>query len=66
MMDLENFWAAILSENPGQVKAAFDSIPSEDQAAILSHLERMAHEDGWNEGQKRRSRAALRILPPRD
>ena len=65
MMDLENFWAAILSENPGQVKGAFDSIPSEDQAAILSHLERMAHEEGWNEGQKRRSRAALRILKAR-
>ena len=62
MMDLEQFWAAILSEEPSQVKAAYNTLLSEDQNAILSHLERMAHEEGWNDGQRRRSRAALQIL----
>jgi hypothetical protein len=55
----EQLWEKILSEDAAQVLPALRALSVEERAAILAHLQRMAHETGWSDGQARRARAAL-------
>jgi len=57
----EDFWPEVLSEDAGRVVAALMGIGLPERRAALAHLERMASEAGWSEGQARRARAALRF-----
>ena len=61
-MNLETFWAEILSEDPQKITAAIRSRSEEEQRAVIKHLERMACDSGWMEGQRRRAKTALSTL----
>jgi len=68
----EDFWADILSADPGRVRRAFDRLAPDDAQRVRAHLRRMATEDGWQPAQRERAQAALRALeappstPPED
>jgi len=59
--DPEQLWANILSEDASLIVPALRAMDPAERAAVLSHLKRMADEDGWLAGQARRARAALAI-----
>ena len=58
-LDLGQFWAEVLSQDPDRVRAAFKALPEVDAAGVVEHLRRMATEDGWQDGQRQGARAAL-------
>jgi len=58
----EDFWADILSADPGRVRRAFDRLAPDDAQRVRAHLRRMATEEGWQPGQRQRARAALSHL----
>ncbi len=62
MDGLEEFWEAILSEDPPRIRAAWLTLIEAERAAVHAHLERMAAEEGWTEGQRDSARAALRTI----
>jgi hypothetical protein len=59
--DPETLWADLLSEDAALVLPALRAMGGAGRAAVLAHLQRMAHEVGWSEGQARRARAALAL-----
>lgn len=59
---LEEFWAEVLSGEPGRVRAAVGGLPDTDHQSVVVHLRRMAHESGWSEAQRVRAQAALSAL----
>ena len=63
-LNLEPFWADLLSKDPVRIRAALDRLEPEERDAVLDHLRRMATEDGWSEGQRQRAWAALRAIEP--
>ncbi|NIM93730.1 MAG: hypothetical protein GTO18_08475 [Anaerolineales bacterium] len=65
MHNPEAFWSDVLSEDPTRIHSAIESISSEEREAVISHLERMANEPGWLEGQQRRAQFALKVLEGR-
>jgi hypothetical protein len=60
--ELEEFWNDILGEEPLRVVAAWLTLDLVDQAVVRDHLNRMATEDGWTEGQQQAARTALRAI----
>ncbi len=60
--DLEALWEALLSRQPGRIRAAFATLSLAEQAAVRAHLMRMASEPGWHEAQRAAARAALAAL----
>lgn len=60
--DLENLWEQLLSRNPQQVRAAYDSLSTDQQAVVAAHLRRMATEPGWHIEQQRSAAAALEAI----
>jgi hypothetical protein len=65
-LNLESFWADILSEEPAQISNASRHLSKTERQAIIAHLQRMAHEPGWSDGQRRRAQSALDILEDGD
>ena len=61
----EDFWADILSADPGRVRRAFDRLAPDEEQRVQAHLRRMATEDGWQPAQRERAQAALRALEAR-
>jgi hypothetical protein len=61
----EDFWADILSADPGRVRRAFDRLAPDEAQRVRAHLRRMAIDDGWQPAQRERARTALRALEPR-
>jgi hypothetical protein len=58
----EQIWEELLSRQPGLIKAAFASLEPTDQKAVLSHLQHMVNENGWQPEQRISARAALDVL----
>ena len=61
---LEDFWGDLLSEEPARVIAAWKQIDPEARVAVREHLQRMATEDGWADGQRDSARVALHAIDP--
>ncbi len=60
---LEKFWGEVLSRDPQRILAAMGSIKdAEEREAIITHLRRMATEDGWLEPQRISAESALTAL----
>jgi hypothetical protein len=57
----ESFWSEVLSEEPARILAVLRRLGEAERQAALTHLKRMAEEDGWSVGQSRRARAALAV-----
>jgi len=61
----EDFWADILSADPGRVRRAFDRLAPDDAQRVRAHLRRMVDEPGWQPEQRRRAREALQVVARR-
>jgi hypothetical protein len=59
---LEQIWDNLLSRQPNLIQAAFSSLDSINQKAVLAHLYRMVDETGWQPEQRASARAAIKVL----
>jgi NADH:ubiquinone oxidoreductase subunit E len=59
---LELLWEDLLSRQPETIQEAFASLDPSDQKAVLTHLQRMVSESGWQPEQRLSARAALDVL----
>lgn len=59
---LENFWGALLSENPDLIRKVWAALDEETKTAVHAHLTRMAGEPGWSEVQRASAQVALQTL----
>jgi hypothetical protein len=55
-------WDNLLSRQAEQVRQAFAGLTSQEQQAVIAHLQRMAEEPGWHAEQRRSALAALEAL----
>ena len=55
----ENIWDMLLSRQPVMIEKAFASLESDQQKAVLDHLQRMVAELGWQPEQRVSAQAAL-------
>jgi len=61
----EDFWADILSADPGRVRRLFDRLAPEEAQRVQAHLRRMVDEPVWQPEQRRRAREALQVVARR-
>jgi hypothetical protein len=61
-LSIEDLWQALLSRQAAQVQAAFGTLDSEQQSAVIAHLRRMTQEPGWHPEQRISAQAALEAL----
>lgn len=60
--DLDTLWNQLLSRDMARIRLAFSALTPADQAAVVSHLQRMAAESGWHAEQSRSAEIALQAL----
>ncbi|MBN1440778.1 MAG: hypothetical protein JW929_15330 [Anaerolineales bacterium] len=58
----EEFWIRLLSEDPDLICAAWKLLNPEERRIVGAHLQAMTMEEGWQAGQRRSARAALRVI----
>lgn len=63
---LEEFWGDLLSEEPLRIVAAWKLLDAVAQAAIRTHLQRMATEEGWADVQRDAARTTLATIDSED
>ncbi|MCJ7661628.1 MAG: hypothetical protein MUO67_20970 [Anaerolineales bacterium] len=61
-MSVEQIWDKLLSREPGSVREAYSTLDKEEQAAVLTHLRKMACEPGWHPEQRKSADIALEEL----
>jgi hypothetical protein len=59
---LEVLWEDLLSRQPDRVRAAFAKLDAPEQQVVLTHLQRMVSERGWQPEQRISAQAALKAL----
>jgi hypothetical protein len=59
---LEVLWNDLLSRQPELIRAAFDSLDKPTQKTVLTHLQRMVSEAGWQPEQLASAKAAIHTL----
>jgi hypothetical protein len=59
---VELFWESLLSRQPDQIQAAFNSVDKATQTQVLEHLQQMVTEEGWHPEQVLSAQTALEIL----
>ena len=59
---VELFWESLLSRQPDQIQAAFNSVDKITRAQVLEHLQQMVSEEGWHPEQVLSAQTALEIL----
>jgi hypothetical protein len=62
MDPLEILWDALLSRQPDQVRAGFNTLDDDSRSEVLAHLQEMAGGDGWHPEQAASALAALDAL----
>ncbi len=59
---VELFWESLLSRQPDQIQAAYNSVDRDTQLQVLEHLRQMVSEEGWHPEQVISARTALKVL----
>jgi uncharacterized protein YfbU (UPF0304 family) len=59
---VELFWESLLSRQPDQIQAAFNSVDKNTQEQVLEHLRQMVNKEGWHPEQVLSAQTALEIL----
>ncbi len=59
---LESVWDGILSEDEAMIKETYLSLSAEDQQVVLTHLNKMVSETGWQPVQIQSASTALSAL----
>ncbi len=60
--DLDTLWDQLLSRDTARIQVVFAALTPAQQAAVLSHLQRMTTETGWHVEQARSAQIALQAL----
>ena len=63
---LELLWDDLLSQQPDKIMAAYASLEPPNQQAVLTHLQRMINETGWQPEQRRSAQVALNTITDQD
>lgn len=59
---LELLWNDLLSRQPELIQEAFEELDFPSQKLVVAHLQKMAHEPGWQPEQRTSANAALQAL----
>ncbi len=59
---LEQLWDNLLSRQPELIRSAFASLDPTNQKAVITHLNRMISETGWQSEQQFSAKAAIQAL----
>ncbi len=59
---VELFWESLLSREPDQIKAAWNSIDRATQEQVLLHLQDMLNDEDWHPEQRASAEIALKVL----
>lgn len=59
---IELFWESLLSREPDQIQAAWNSIDHVTKEQVLIHLQDMANGEGWHPEQQTSAEVALLVL----
>lgn len=59
---LEKVWGEILSRRPARIKRMFESLDPASQQEVITHLKKMAEEEGWHPAQVLSAQQALSAL----
>jgi hypothetical protein len=59
---LETLWDDLLSRQPERVRAAYASLDAFEKQAVVTHLQSMSEEPGWQPEQRASAKAALLAL----
>ena len=64
MIDLEDFWGALLSKDAERIRKVWARLSPEEALAVRAHLERMASGDdaGYGRLQSEAAAEALRVI----
>ena len=62
MDDLEAFWAALLSEDAGQIRRAWDELTASEGQAVIAHLQKMAANEAYSDAQRQAAEIALKTI----
>ena len=60
--DIETLWEGLLSRDPQQIQNTYQTLSSQEQQSVLTHLKRMITEPGWHAEQLASAKAALDVL----
>jgi hypothetical protein len=63
--ELERIWDGILSREPERIRATYRGLSLPDRRTVMTHLHRMADEDGWHPEQQLSAKIALDALQAR-
>jgi hypothetical protein len=61
-MEPEELWEHLLSEKTALILRAWQTINSEERAAVKLHLQAMSRETDWHPSQRRAAGAALQCI----
>ena len=59
---VELFWESLLSREPDQIQAVWNSIDRTSQEQVLLHLQDMLNGEDWLPEQRASAEAALKVL----
>jgi hypothetical protein len=59
---VELFWESLLSRDPDQIKAAWNTIDHATQKQVLLHLQDMVEGEDWHPEQRASAEAALKVI----
>lgn len=62
MDPLEYIWDNLLSRSPKRIRAVFKNLDEASQREVISHLNKMVSEEGWQPEQIASAKAALAAL----
>jgi hypothetical protein len=59
---LERIWDGILSEEEALIQKTYQELSDIDKQTVLTHLNKMATEEGWLPVQKKSAETALKVI----
>ncbi len=60
--DIEALWAALLSENPGQIRRAWGDLTDDEARAVVAQLKKMADDEEYAADARRAAGIALEAI----
>jgi hypothetical protein len=62
MDGLDELWADLLSGDAERIRCAWDGLAHTERQALLDHLARMRHDEGWQPAQREFAVAAEKVI----
>ena len=62
MDDVENFWTAMLSGDPGEIRRAWGDLTDEEAQTVTEHLRKIIDDGSYSEDQRQAAQMALETI----